>query len=152
MSGRVRTLLSIAALSAMQVTLANSALAQASRFDALAKQPFKQNRPTEKAAETLKDELLFQRATQTYLWAMPLLNSMGMRDGFAQSFGAGYNTMAIWEKRLDAKTRITMIAFNDASWQPLVGANSYKVRLPPNIPTEAFFNKSWALPDFEKVN
>ncbi|MGT2509150.1 DUF1254 domain-containing protein [Cupriavidus basilensis] len=129
MSGRVRTLLSIAALSATQVTLASSALAQASRFDALAKQPFKQNRPTEKAAETLKDELLFQRATQTYLWAMPLLNTMGMRDGFAQSFGAGYNTMAVWEKRLDAKTRITtpnsdliygMVFVNLADTGPLV--------------------------------
>ena len=53
------------------------------------------------------DELIFQRATQTYLWALPLLNTMGMRDGFAESFGTGYSTMAIWTKRLDAKTLIT---------------------------------------------
>jgi hypothetical protein len=31
--------------------------------------PFKENRPTEQTAQTLRDELLFQRATQTYLWA-----------------------------------------------------------------------------------
>jgi len=78
-----------------------------SRFDELANLPLKQNRPTPETAQTLRDELLFQRATQTYLWAMPLLNTMGMRDGFDESFGTGYNVMAIWEKRLDAKTRIT---------------------------------------------
>jgi hypothetical protein len=38
---------------------------------------------------------------------MPLLNTMGMRDGFDESFGTGYNIMGIWEKRLDAKTLIT---------------------------------------------
>ena len=78
-----------------------------SRFDELANLPFSENRPTPETAKTLRDELLFQRATQTYLWALPLLNTMGMRDGFNESFGTGYNIMAIWEKRLDAKTRIT---------------------------------------------
>jgi len=81
--------------------------AQADRFEGLAKLPFDQNRPTEQTARTLQEELIFQRATQTYLWAMPLLNTMGMRDGFAQAYKPTYNTMAIWEKRLDAKTRIT---------------------------------------------
>jgi len=109
--------------------LAANAHAQSSRFDALAKLPFEQNRPTEQTAQTLKDELLFQRATQTYLWAMPLLNTMGMRDGFAQSYKPTYNTMAIWEKRLDAKTRITtpnsdliygMVFVNLADTGPLV--------------------------------
>jgi hypothetical protein len=99
------------------------------RFDTLAKLPFEANRPTAGTAKTLKEELLFQRATQTYLWAMPLLNTMGMRDGFADSFGTGYDTMAIWEKRLDAKTRITtpnsdliygMVFVNLADTGPLV--------------------------------
>ena len=42
-------------------------LAQTSRFDELANLPFNENRPTEQTAQTLRDELLFQRATQTYL-------------------------------------------------------------------------------------
>jgi hypothetical protein len=100
-----------------------------SRFNELANLPFRENRPTEETANTLRDELLFQRATQTYLWAMPLLNTMGMRDGFNDSFGTGYNVMAIWEKRLDAKTRITtpnsdliygMVFANLAETGPLV--------------------------------
>ncbi|MFC7338633.1 DUF1254 domain-containing protein [Haloferula chungangensis] len=79
----------------------------ASRFSALAELPLDHNRATPETAATLMDELVFQRASQTYLWAMPLLNTMGMRDGFDEAFGTGYNVMAIWEKRLDAKTLIT---------------------------------------------
>lgn len=81
--------------------------AQQDRFDALANLPFKQNRPTADTAKTLMEELTFQRATQTYLWALPLLNTAGMRDGAATAFGAGYNVMPIWTKRLDARTKIT---------------------------------------------
>lgn len=85
----------------------SSTLMAQSRFDELANLPVSNNRPTSETAQTLKDELLFQRATQTYLWALPLLNTLGMRDGFNDAFGTGYNVMAIWEKRLDAKTHIT---------------------------------------------
>lgn len=111
------------------LTMSTSATAQSNRFDELANLPFEENRPTEQTAQTLSDELLFQRATQTYLWAMPLLNTMGMRDGFAQSYKPTYNNMAIWAKRLDAKTRITtpnsdliygMVFVNLADTGPLV--------------------------------
>ncbi|WGF88518.1 DUF1254 domain-containing protein [Marinivivus vitaminiproducens] len=81
--------------------------AQEDRFDSLANLPFERNRPTEQTTQVLMEELTFQRATQSYIWAIPLLNTMGMRDGFEESFGTGYNIMAIWTKRLDARTRIT---------------------------------------------
>ncbi|GAB5375335.1 MAG: DUF1254 domain-containing protein [Acuticoccus sp.] len=84
-----------------------TAIAQQERFDALANIPFENNRPTEESARTLLDELTFQRATQTYLWAMPLLNTMGMRAGAEEAFGIGYNVMQIWSRRLDAGTKIT---------------------------------------------
>jgi hypothetical protein len=38
---------------------------------------------------------------------MPLLNTLGMKVGAEEAFGTGYNVMAIWTKRLDAKTHIT---------------------------------------------
>ncbi|MFZ4531070.1 MAG: hypothetical protein ACOYOJ_04560, partial [Alsobacter sp.] len=44
-----------------------------SRF--LADLPFKENRPTPKTASVLQSELFFQRATQAYLWALPLVNT-----------------------------------------------------------------------------
>jgi hypothetical protein len=76
-------------------------------FDQLANLPFKENRPTKETAQTLRDELLFQRATQSYLWALPLINTLGMKDGSEKVFGAGYDVLPIWKKRLDAKTLVT---------------------------------------------
>ncbi len=49
-----------------------------------------ENRPTAATAKLLRDELLFQRATQTYLWALPLINTLGMKFGSEKVFGAGY--------------------------------------------------------------
>src|SRR5262245_58701565 len=77
------------------------------RFDDLAKLPFEENRPTKETAQALRDELLFQRATQTYLWALPLINALGMKVGSEKEFGAGYNVLPVWKKRLNAKTLVT---------------------------------------------
>jgi hypothetical protein len=82
-------------------------LAQESHFAKLANLPFAEGRPTKETAQTLRAELLFQRAVQTYLWAMPLINTLGMQVGSEKTFGAGYNVLAIWKQRLDAKTLIT---------------------------------------------
>jgi hypothetical protein len=82
-------------------------LAQQTRFDELANMPFSENRPTKETAQTLRDELLFQRATQTYLWTLPLINTLGMKTGSEKVFGAGYNVLPVWKRRLDAKTLVT---------------------------------------------
>jgi hypothetical protein len=82
-------------------------VAQTSRFDELANLPFVEDRPTKETAQTLRDELLFERATQTYLWALPLINTLGMKVGSEKAFGAGYNVLPIWKERLDAKTLVT---------------------------------------------
>ncbi len=82
-------------------------LAQEGNFDKLANLPFADGRPTPETAQTLRDELLFQRATQTYLWALPLISTLGMQVGSEKTFGAGYNVLPIWKKRLDAKTLVT---------------------------------------------
>jgi hypothetical protein len=87
--------------------LTTQALAQETYFDKLSNLPFAENRPTKATAQTLRDELLFQRATQTYLWALPLINTLGMQVGSEKTFGAGYNVLPIWKKRLDAKTLVT---------------------------------------------
>jgi hypothetical protein len=83
------------------------AQAQLSRYDALVNSPMVENRPTAETSKLLKDELLFQRATQTYLWALPLINTLGMKVGSERAFGAGYNILPVWKKRLDAKTLVT---------------------------------------------
>jgi hypothetical protein len=103
---RLTQILSSVALAAVLMH-AGSASAQFARFEALSNLPFAENRPTAETAQTLRDELLFQRATQTYLWALPLINTLGMKVGSEKVFGAGYNVLPIWKKRLDSKTLIT---------------------------------------------
>src|SRR5262249_53868998 len=66
-----------------------------------------ENRPTPETAKLLREELLFQRATQTYLWALPLINTLGMKVGSEKAFGAGYHVLPVWKKRLDARTLAT---------------------------------------------
>jgi hypothetical protein len=88
-------------------TLTTQAFAQEANFNKLANLPFSEGRPTKDSAQTLNDELLFQRAVQVYLWAMPLINTLGMQVGSEKTFGAGYNVLPIWKQRLDAKTLVT---------------------------------------------
>jgi len=73
----------------------------------IASLPFVQNRAVGETAQTLRDELLYHRATQTYLWALPLLNTLGMQRGSEKAFGEGYDILPIWKKRLDAQTLVT---------------------------------------------
>src|SRR6476660_7964747 len=77
------------------------------RYELLANSAMAEQRPTPETAKLLKAELMFQRATQIYLWALPLINTLGMKNGSEQKFGAGYNVLPIWKKRLDAKTLVT---------------------------------------------
>jgi hypothetical protein len=100
MSGKVLAVLAC-------ICTAASAQAQTDRYEALANSPMVENRPTPETAKLLKDELLFQRATQIYLWALPLINTLGMKVGSEKTFGAGYNVLPVWKKRLDAKTLVT---------------------------------------------
>jgi hypothetical protein len=99
--------LASALVSVLAISGRTQARAQENHFDALANLPFAEGRPTKETAQTLHDELLFQRATQTYLWAMPLINTLGMQVGSEKTFGAGYNVLPIWKERLDAKTLVT---------------------------------------------
>jgi hypothetical protein len=76
-------------------------------FESLSNLPFAENRPTAETAQTLRNELLLQRATQTYLWARALINTLGMKVGSEKVFGVGYNFLPVWKKRLDSKTFVT---------------------------------------------
>jgi len=81
--------------------------AQESRYEDLANLPFVAGYVAKGNAPTLLDELFFQRAVQTYLWALPALNMYGMKEGSEKVFGSGYNVLPIFKQRLNAKTLIT---------------------------------------------
>jgi hypothetical protein len=76
-------------------------------FQSLVNAPFQHDRPTAETTDLLRKELLFQRASQIYLWALPVINTYGMKEGSEGKFGAGYNVLPVFKKRLNAKTLIT---------------------------------------------
>jgi len=92
---------------ALLASCGTHALAQTSRYDELANLPFENGYPTKEGVEALKDELLFQRAVQSYIWALPALNMYAMKEGSEKVFGKGYNVLPIWKDRLNAKTLVT---------------------------------------------
>lgn len=103
-------LISAAALVAWTLSVCTVTNAQSSKteeYEQLANLPFPGNQPSQEAVATLNDALLFQRATQVYLWALPAVNLMAMKEGSEKAFGAGYNVFPVWKERLNAKTLIT---------------------------------------------
>ncbi len=57
-------------------------------------------------AESLLDDLFYQRAVYAYMTMLPAMNTIGMRDGSAEAFGKGYNILPIWKDRMDSRAWI----------------------------------------------
>ncbi|MDA4631516.1 hypothetical protein NZA98_10415, partial [Escherichia coli] len=57
----------------------NGASATQSRYEDLAVAPYSKGYLSKADSARLQDELLFQSAVQTYLWALPALNMYGMK-------------------------------------------------------------------------
>jgi hypothetical protein len=106
MTTKATGILMAAALAVASTTATPIARAQ-SPYDQLANMPFKEGYIAKDNAPILLDDLFFERATQTYLWALPALNMYGMKEGSEKVFGKGYNVLPIWKQRLNAKTLIT---------------------------------------------
>jgi hypothetical protein len=78
-----------------------------SHYDRLADEPYIESYPLKADISTLKQELFFERGVQAYLWALPVLNMYGMKEGSEKVFGKGYNILPIFKERLNARTLIT---------------------------------------------
>ncbi|MDR6635484.1 hypothetical protein J2X72_004298 [Phyllobacterium sp. 1468] len=92
---------------AMLLSVVSTSQAQLSRYDDLSKIPLTEGYLSKQDTATLKDELLFQRAVQSYLWAQPALNIFAMKEGSEKLFGKGYNVLPVWKERLNANTQVT---------------------------------------------
>jgi len=58
--------------------------------------------PVQAAEQTIHERMFHSRAIEAVVWAMPLLNFKGFRDGHA-SVGVGYNDIAYHSKVQDWK-------------------------------------------------
>jgi hypothetical protein len=101
-----------ALLATMCVATHPPALAQASRYEALARIPLRRGYLSERDLALLKDELLFQRAVQSYLWALPAISLYAMKEGSEKAFGKGYHVLPVFRQRLSAKTLLLTPSFD----------------------------------------
>src|SRR5271157_3144565 len=105
---RTQKLTAAALACALAFTVAAINLAaQERQYDKLANAPFPGGYPAKQSVEPLKNELIFQQAAQAYIWALPAINMWAMKEGSEKVFGAGYNVLPYWPKRLTAKTLVT---------------------------------------------
>jgi len=73
----------------------------------IAARPVEGGYPTAESSSALDKELYFQRAVQTYLWALPAVNMFAMKEGLGKVAGEGYQVMSVFETRLKPNTFIT---------------------------------------------
>jgi hypothetical protein len=78
-----------------------------SHWDDLLQLEFPGSYLTQTSAGRIHDEIDFQRACQTYLWALPAMNLYSMREGSERAFGQGNHILPIWKGRLRATTKVT---------------------------------------------
>src|SRR5262249_34039984 len=83
---------------------AENAAAGSPRHEGPATLPCERGFPAEETARILRDELVFQRAVQGYLWSLPAVNMWAMKEGSEKVFGGGYHILPTWTKRITAKT------------------------------------------------
>ncbi|WP_447917721.1 DUF1254 domain-containing protein [Achromobacter aegrifaciens] len=95
------------AIAAAMLALSGASLAQESRYDALVNAQFDKDYPTAATTKLLRDELIFQRAVQAYLWSLPAINLWAMKEGSEKVFGGGYNVLPTWKERIRASTQVT---------------------------------------------
>ncbi|WP_434643021.1 DUF1254 domain-containing protein [Achromobacter piechaudii] len=89
-----------------------------------------------KEAESLRDELYYQRAIHAYMTMLPALNVIGMRDGSEREFGAGYNVLPIWKQRMDSRAMVptpNADVIYSMSYLDLKKTGPLVVNAPPNV-------------------
>ncbi len=113
-----------------------TAAAQGSTDSPLVKQMYNGQWQPKADQDKYLNELLFQRAVDTYMLTLSALNVIGMRDGSEAKFGAGYNVLPIWKDRMTAKTWVptpNADVIYSMSYLDLKKTGPLVVYAPPNI-------------------
>lgn len=122
---------------AMGLTLGAPVMAQSERgMSPLSSQINGGNWLEQDEAEALRDELYYQRAIHGYMTMQPALNVIGMRDGSDALFGADYNILPIWKKRMDSRTWVptpNADVIYSMSYLDLKETGPLVVKAPPNV-------------------
>lgn len=115
---------------------APGAMAETATLPPLVAQIENGNWLAEDEAQSLLDELYYQRAVHAYMTMLPALNTIGMRDGSEAAFGEGYHVLPIWKDRMDARTWVptpNADVIYSMSYLDLKETGPLVVAAPPNV-------------------
>ncbi len=118
-----------------------------SHYDNLADEPYIESYPLRADIGTLKQELLFERGVQAYLWALPALNMYAMKEGSEKVFGKGYNVLPIFKERFNTRTLIPTPNFDAIyalGYLDLKADGPLVIEVPSGI--QGVFEDSWQRP------
>ena len=141
------TIMSLVLGGTVTTTKADETQAGSTHYDELAKLPFPGAYPTKQADTTLKNELVFQRGVQTYLWALPAMNMYAMRAGQKKVFGDASNILIIAKDGIDHNFRFTtgnpdvIYAF---AWLDLKKEGPMVLDMPPKL--QGLLDDMWHRP------
>jgi hypothetical protein len=102
----------------------------------LVKQMYDGTWPDKTADQQLIQERLYQRGIEAYMLTLPILNTIGMRDGSEGKFGKGYNVLPVWKDRMNAKTWVptpNCDVIYSMSYLDLKATGPLVVYAPPNV-------------------
>lgn len=102
----------------------------------LVKQMYNGGWPDKATTDELLKEFVFQRGIAAYMLTLPILNTIGMRDGSEAKFGKGYNVLPIWKDRMDAKAWVptpNCDVIYSMSYLDLKETGPLVVYAPPNV-------------------
>jgi hypothetical protein len=97
---KIITSTSVAAL----LALSPAAMAQESGAALLSGLDIREGYPSEATSQKLYDELQFQQATLSYLWAEPAMSLYSIRKALTETFDASPTTVPVWKDRVNAKS------------------------------------------------
>ncbi len=127
---------------------ATSAFAQMETKDTrIGKLVFEKGYPSEKTVAKLYDEMDFQRATQAYIWALPIVSMANMEQTYQSSLGAKFGDLVSLTTFEDLSYGITANATTPYlwAWYNLSQSGPVVIEEPAGA-TAGFINDIWQRP------
>ena len=113
----------------------------------IGKLEFERGYPTPETLEKLYDERDFQRASQAYLWSLPVVSMMDFLHSYQEDLGATFGDLVHIKGYDDAKYGITANATTEYlfAWYDLSKSGPVVIAEPEG-PTAGFVNDMWQRP------
>lgn len=136
--------------SSLFLGLSNTVFAQdkmETRETRIGKLTFERGYPTPETLEKLYDERDFQRASQAYIWAIPVTSMMDFLHSYHEDLGAKLGDLVHIKGYDDAKYGITANATTEYlfAWYDLTKSGPVVINEPAG-PTAGFVNDMWQRP------